>query len=100
MCYTVVNYRAKARVHVLRKVITVEIPNEQVDTAVTFFIKKANEYSSRVTVSHKGNTVNAKSLLGLLSMQLSKGTELLLEAEGGDAEEALDALEKIMRTSA
>lgn len=80
----------------LKKVVTVQIPNEQVDSAVTFFIKKANEFSSRITVSRQGNTVNAKSLLGLLSMQLTKGTELLLEAEGGDEAEALDALEKIM----
>lgn len=84
----------------LRKVITVEISKEQVDNAVTFFIKKANEFSSRITVSREGNTVNAKSLLGLLSMQLTSGTELLLEAEGGDAAEALEALEKIMRVSA
>ena len=71
----------------LKKIVTVQIPNEQVDSAVTFFIKKANEFSSRI---------NAKSLLGLLSMQLTKGTELLLEAEGSDEAEALDALEKIM----
>ncbi|MCI8480351.1 MAG: HPr family phosphocarrier protein [Oscillibacter sp.] len=80
----------------LKKIVTVQIPNEQVDSAVTFFIKKANEFSSRITVSRQGNTVNAKSLLGLLSMQLTKGTELLLEAEGSDEAEALDALEKIM----
>lgn len=80
----------------LKKIVTVQIPNEQVDSAVTFFIKKANEFSSRITVSRQGNTVNAKSLLGLLSMQLTRGTELLLEAEGGDEAEALDALEKIM----
>ena len=80
----------------LKKIVTVQIPNEQVDSAVTFFIKKANGFSSRITVSRQGNTVNAKSLLGLLSMQLTKGTELLLEAEGSDEAEALDALEKIM----
>ena len=80
----------------LKKIVTVQIPNEQVDSAVTFFIKKANEFSIRITVSRQGNTVNAKSLLGLLSMQLTKGTELLLEAEGSDEAEALDALEKIM----
>ena len=80
----------------LKKIVTVQIPNEQVDSAVTFFIKKANEFSSRITVSRQGNTVNAKSLLGLLSMQLTKGTEVLLEAEGSDEAEALDALEKIM----
>ena len=80
----------------LKKIVTVQIPNEQVASAVTFFIKKANDFSSRITVSRQGNTVNAKSLLGLLSMQLTKGTELLLEAEGSDEAEALDALEKIM----
>lgn len=80
----------------LKQVVVVQIPDEQVDTSITSFIKKANEFSSRITVSLKGNTVNAKSLLGLLSMRPISGMELLLEAEGPDAAEALQALADIM----
>lgn len=80
----------------LRKTVIVHIPNEHLNNAATFFIKKANEFSSHITVSRENNSVNAKSLLGLLSMQLEYGMELALAAEGGDAEEALAALTQIL----
>lgn len=80
----------------LRKIVTVHIPNEHLNNAATFFIKKANEFSSHITVSRESNSVNAKSLLGLLSMRLEYGMELALAAEGEDAEEALEALRQIL----
>ena len=83
-------------IDLLRKTVTVHIPNEHLNTATTFFIKKANEFSSHITVSRENNSVNAKSLLGLLSMQLEYGKSIELTAEGGDAEEALTALEQIL----
>lgn len=84
----------------LKQAVVVQIPTEQVDNSITFFIKKANEFSSHITVSREGNTINAKSLLGMLSMRLAAGTELLLEAEGSDAAEALEALAKILQKPA
>jgi len=81
----------------LKQAVIVQIPTEQVEASVTFFIKKANEFSSHITVSRGENTINAKSLLGMLSMRLTTGTELLLEAEGSDAAEALEALAKILQ---
>lgn len=80
----------------LRKTVTVHIPNEHLNNASTFFIKKANEFSSHITVSRGSNSVNAKSLLGLLSMQLEYGMSLDLTAEGVDAAEALAALEQVL----
>ena len=80
----------------LRKTVVVHIPNEHLNHAATFFIKKANEFSSHITVSRDSNSVNAKSLLGLLSMRLEYGTTVELAAEGGDAEAALAALEQIL----
>ncbi len=80
----------------LRKTVTVHIPNEHLNNAATFFIKKANEFTSHITVSRGSNSVNAKSLLGLLSMQLEYGMSIELTAEGSDAEQALAALEQVL----
>ena len=80
----------------LRKTVSVHIPNEHLNNTATFFIKKANEFSSHITVSRANNSVNAKSLLGLLSMQLEYGMSLDLTADGSDAEEALAALEQVL----
>lgn len=83
----------------LRKTVVVHIPNEHLNNAATFFIKKANEFSSHITVSRENNSVNAKSLLGLLSMRLECGMSIDLTAEGVDAEAALAALEQILNPS-
>ena len=80
----------------LRKTVIVHIPNEHLNNTATFFIKKANEFSSHITVSRANNSVNAKSLLGLLSMQLEYGMSLDLTADVSDAEEALAALEQVL----
>lgn len=80
----------------LRKTVVVHIPNEHLNSAATFFIKKANEFTSHITVSRENNSVNAKSLLGLLSMRLEYGMPIDITAEGVDAAEALTALEQIL----
>ena len=58
----------------------------------TFFIQKANEYKSSVWVEKNERKVNAKSLLGVLSLGITKGTEIKLIADGSDEEEAVDGL--------
>ena len=58
----------------------------------TFFIQKANEYHSSIWVEKDERRVNAKSLLGVLSLGILKGTTINLEAVGPDAEEAVEAL--------
>ena len=80
----------------LRKTVIVHIPNEHLNTAATFFIKKANEFTSHITVSRENNSVNAKSLLGLLSMRLEYGMPIDITAEGVAAAEALTALEQVL----
>ena len=58
----------------------------------TFFIQKANEYKSSIWVEKEERRVNAKSLLGVLSMGITKGTRVSIIAEGPDEEEAVKAL--------
>ena len=58
----------------------------------TFFIQKANEYKSSIWVEKEERRVNAKSLLGVLSLGIVKGTPITIIADGSDEEEAVEAL--------
>ena len=58
----------------------------------TFFIKKANEYRSSVWIENDSRRVNAKSLLGVLSLGISKGDIITVLADGPDEEAAVDGL--------
>ncbi len=58
----------------------------------TFFVQKANCYKSSIWVEKEECRVNAKSLLGVLSLGISKGTEITLIADGQDEIDAVDAL--------
>lgn len=58
----------------------------------TFFIQKANEFKSSIWIEKEDRKVNAKSLLGVLSLGIVKGTSVNLVADGSDEKEALNTL--------
>ena len=58
----------------------------------TFFIQKANSYKSSIWVEKDERRVNAKSLLGVLSMGIVSGTTITLLADGSDEASALEGL--------
>ena len=58
----------------------------------TFFIQKANEYKSSVWVENEERRVNAKSLLGVLSLGIVGGTSIRIIADGSDEEAAVNGL--------
>ena len=62
----------------------------------TFFIQKANEFKSSIWVEKEERKVNAKSLLGVLSLGIVKGTTIQLIADGPDEKEAVEALSKMI----
>ena len=65
----------------------------------TFFIQKANVFKSSIWVEKDDRRVNAKSLLGVLSMGITDGTTISLIADGVDEAEALEALAKLVSTA-
>ena len=58
----------------------------------TFFIQKANEIKSSIWVEKDERRVNAKSLLGVLSLGIVGGTSIDIIADGSDEQEAVDSL--------
>ncbi len=64
----------------------------------TFFIQKANSYSSSIWVEKEDRRVNAKSLLGVLSLGIVKGMTITLIADGSDEEEALAGLTELVES--
>ena len=62
----------------------------------TFFIQKANEVKSSIWVEKEERRVNAKSLLGVLSLGIVKGTAVKIIADGVDEEEAIETLSALI----
>lgn len=58
----------------------------------TFFIQKANEFKSSIWVEKGDRRINAKSLLGILSLGIIKGTDIKITADGVDEEAAVSSL--------
>lgn len=64
----------------------------------TFFIQKANSYRSSIWVEKDDRRVNAKSLLGVLSLGIVKGMTITLIADGPDEADALEGLSALVNT--
>jgi len=58
----------------------------------TFFVQKANDYKCSVWIEKDDRRVNAKSLLGVLSLGIVKGTDIDIVADGPDEEDAVNDL--------
>ncbi|MDD7363254.1 MAG: HPr family phosphocarrier protein [Peptoniphilus sp.] len=56
------------------------------------FVREANQYTSDITIISKGDEVNGKSIIGIMSLGIFSGQEITLQAEGADEEEAIRGL--------
>jgi len=64
----------------------------------TFFIQKANEFRSTIWVEKEERRVNAKSLLGVLSLGIIGGSNIRIVADGSDENEAVNALVTLLES--
>ena len=63
----------------------------------TYFVQKANEFECSIWVESGSRKMNAKSLLGIMSLGIVTGATVTLSAEGTDAETAVEALEVLLQ---
>ena len=63
----------------------------------TYFVQKANEFECSIWVESGSRKMNAKSLLGIMSLGIVTGSKVTLIASGSDAEAAVNALEVLLQ---
>ena len=63
----------------------------------TYFVQKANEFDCSIRIEIGNRKMNAKSLLGIMSLGIVTGATVILSAEGPDAEAAINALEELLQ---
>ncbi len=63
----------------------------------TYFVQKANEFESNIWLESGNRKMNAKSLLGIMSMGIVSGSTVTLSASGTDQEDAVNALEILLQ---
>ena len=64
---------------------------------VTYFVQKANEFKSSVWLESENRRMNAKSLLGIMSLGIVTGAVVTLSADGSDEEDAVNALDAMLQ---
>ncbi len=64
----------------------------------TFFIQKANEFKSSIWVEKEERRVNAKSLLGVLSLGIVGGTNIKIIADGADEQDSVENLVQLVES--
>ncbi|PWK13038.1 HPr family phosphocarrier protein [Tumebacillus permanentifrigoris] len=62
------------------------------------FVQEANKYASDVFVEKEGKAVNAKSIMGIMSLAISNGAQIIIRAEGNDADQAVVRLAELIET--
>ena len=63
----------------------------------TYFVQKANEFESSIWLESENRKMNAKSLLGIMSLSIVTGVTVTLSAMGPDSEAAVNALEALLQ---
>jgi phosphocarrier protein len=64
--------------------------------AAAKFVTTASAFSSNIDIEKDGQKVNGKSIMGVMMLAASRGTRLLIQADGEDEQEAVDSLEKLI----
>ena len=80
----------------ITKTITVEIPAGLEVRPVAVLVQVANQYSSSIYVESGNKKVNAKSIMGMMTLGLTSGEDIMVSASGEDEQEAIANIEKYL----
>lgn len=75
----------------INKPVVITSSNNE-DNKAALMVQKASRFSSRIHLTYQNKTVNAKSIMGMMTLPLSKGDEILLQVDGSDEAEAVKQL--------
>ncbi|WP_203334275.1 HPr family phosphocarrier protein [Planococcus beigongshangi] len=84
----------------VEKQVNVQLKSGLQARQAALFVQEANRYNSDVYLEKEGKKVNAKSIMGIMSLAISKGTEVIISADGSDEESAVGALSALIEKEA
>ncbi len=76
----------------IKKDLTIGLPDGLEARPVAVFVQIASKYSSMVTIEYKGRKVNAKSIMGMMSLGIARGESISIITDGSDEEEAMNGI--------
>ena len=80
----------------IKKPITIQIYNGLEARPVAMLVQVASQYESRIQVESGSKRVNAKSIMGMMTLGLNVGESIVISAEGSDEEDAIAGIEKYL----
>ena len=80
----------------ITKKIKIQLKNGLEARPVAVLVQVASQYDSRIYVGCENKKVNAKSIMGLMSLGLSAGEEVVVSIDGDDETNAMDEIEKYL----
>ena len=80
----------------IRKEIVINIPNGLEARPVALLVQVASQYECSIYVESDEKKINAKSIMGMMSLGLASGEKVFVTADGTDEEEAIDNIEKYL----
>lgn len=80
----------------VEKQVEVQLKSGLQARQAALFVQEANRYSADVYLEKDEKKVNAKSIMGIMSLAISKGTSVIISADGSDEESAVEALSSLI----
>ena len=80
----------------IKKPITIQIPSGLEARPVALLVQVASQFESEIYVESEARRVNAKSIMGMMTLGLNAGESITVTANGGDEKEAIDNIEKYL----
>ena len=80
----------------ITKRMEIKIPTGLDPSTIALFIQTASQYDSRVYVEVENKKVNAKSIMGMMTLGLDNGEDITIVANGGDEQEAINGIEEYL----
>ena len=83
----------------ISKNITINIPTDMEARAVALLVQVASQFESNIYVEVEDKKVNAKSIMGMMTLSIAPGEEVTIITKGVDEEEAMNKIEEYLTTS-
>lgn len=83
----------------IKKSVTIELSSGLEARPIAMLVQVASQYESKIYVESESKRVNAKSIMGMMTLGLATGEELVITAEGEDEQQAISDIEKYLRSN-